>query len=189
MISSLCFGWCGFFCREKRSIVAVKLVIVFLSNVKRLEKKWMHIRKMEKKKHKMINRITMTKKRKQGICWMIHHRRRKWSLSLTKLIEAVCHLQTKRSYQFLVLRYRETLTFQQVVSFRICANVRLFWINGQSIMLGLFLLSGAAIYIRKRQTVPMLGVSSSGRLQGNSRFWKNHFSVCKSFHLLTQKQI
>lgn len=37
-------------------------------------------------------------------------------------------------------------------------------------MLGLFLLSGAAIYIRKRQTVPMLGVSSSGRLQGNSRF-------------------
>jgi len=123
MISSLCFGWCGFFCREKRSIVAVKLVIVFLSNVKRLEKKWMHIRKMEKKKHKMINQITMTKKRKQGICWMIHHRRRKWSLSLTKLIEAVCHLQTKRSYQFLVLRYRETLTFQQVVSCRICANV------------------------------------------------------------------
>ncbi|KAG7659039.1 hypothetical protein ISN44_As01g059690 [Arabidopsis suecica] len=40
----------------------------------------------------------------------------------------------------------------------------------ESIMLGLFLLSGAAIYIRKRQTVPMLGVSSSGRLQGNSRF-------------------
>ncbi|KAG7589587.1 hypothetical protein ISN44_As07g018480 [Arabidopsis suecica] len=39
----------------------------------------------------------------------------------------------------------------------------------ESIMLGLFLVSGAAIYIRKRQTVPMLGVSS-GRSQSNSRF-------------------
>ncbi|CAL9240101.1 unnamed protein product [Arabidopsis halleri] len=39
----------------------------------------------------------------------------------------------------------------------------------ESIMLGLFFISGAAIYIRKRQTVPMLGVSS-GRSQSKSRF-------------------
>ncbi|CAH8257664.1 unnamed protein product [Arabidopsis lyrata] len=39
----------------------------------------------------------------------------------------------------------------------------------ESIMLGLFFISGAAIYIRKRQTVPMFGVSS-GRSKSNSRF-------------------
>ncbi|EOA35730.1 hypothetical protein CARUB_v10020964mg [Capsella rubella] len=39
----------------------------------------------------------------------------------------------------------------------------------ESIMLGLFLLSGTAIYIRKKQSVPMLGVSTA-RSQSNSRF-------------------
>ncbi|XP_010415670.1 PREDICTED: uncharacterized protein LOC104701644 [Camelina sativa] len=39
----------------------------------------------------------------------------------------------------------------------------------ESMMLGLFLLSGTAIYIRKKQTVPMLGVPGA-RSQSNSRF-------------------
>ncbi|KAL1187798.1 hypothetical protein V5N11_005670 [Cardamine amara subsp. amara] len=39
----------------------------------------------------------------------------------------------------------------------------------EAIMLGLLLISGTAIYIRKKQIVPMLGVST-GRSQNNSRF-------------------
>ncbi|CAH8363781.1 unnamed protein product [Eruca vesicaria subsp. sativa] len=39
----------------------------------------------------------------------------------------------------------------------------------EAFMLGLLLVSGSAVYYRKKQTVPMAGVSS-GRSQGNSRF-------------------
>ncbi|VVA94702.1 unnamed protein product [Arabis nemorensis] len=39
----------------------------------------------------------------------------------------------------------------------------------EAFMLGLLLISGSAIYFRKKQTVPMLGVSN-GRSQSNSRF-------------------
>uniref|UniRef100_A0A1J3K5N6 Structural polyprotein n=1 Tax=Noccaea caerulescens TaxID=107243 RepID=A0A1J3K5N6_NOCCA len=39
----------------------------------------------------------------------------------------------------------------------------------EAFMFGLLLLSGSAIYFRKKQTVPMLGVSN-GRSQSNSRF-------------------
>ncbi|CAA7031893.1 unnamed protein product [Microthlaspi erraticum] len=40
----------------------------------------------------------------------------------------------------------------------------------EAFMFGLLLVSGSAIYYRKKQTVPMLGVSSNGRSQSNSRF-------------------
>ncbi|CAN8275741.1 unnamed protein product [Cochlearia groenlandica] len=39
----------------------------------------------------------------------------------------------------------------------------------EAIMLGMFLISVTAIYVKKKQTVPMLGVSN-GRPQSNSRF-------------------
>ncbi|KAJ4874705.1 Uncharacterized protein Rs2_39723 [Raphanus sativus] len=39
----------------------------------------------------------------------------------------------------------------------------------EAVMLGLLLVSGSAVYYRKKQTVPMAGVSS-GRSQSNSRF-------------------
>ncbi|KAG2321562.1 hypothetical protein Bca52824_014775 [Brassica carinata] len=42
-------------------------------------------------------------------------------------------------------------------------------INGQAVMLGLLLVSGSAVYYRKKQTLPMAGVST-GRSQSNSRF-------------------
>ncbi|XP_010551635.1 PREDICTED: uncharacterized protein LOC104822186 [Tarenaya hassleriana] len=73
--------------------------------------------------------------------WTIHHHRN-GDLKLISLTEVVSRGQMWRNYQSLVF---------------------------EGIMVGMLLISGTAIYIRKRRTVAMSGVSMA-RSQSNSRF-------------------
>ncbi|ESQ28222.1 hypothetical protein EUTSA_v10019139mg [Eutrema salsugineum] len=62
---------------------------------------------------------------------------------------------------------------QSYKTYRICVpsadEEKVSVLGFEAFMLGMLLISGSAIYLRKKQTIPMVGVSN-GRSQSNSRF-------------------